>query len=120
MSLEKSAPGHKRRRRAGSTAAVEARSKAQHIAFAPVIFYATVVLRDTGLLALLARASQKGLTPDELSQASELSSYAVSVLTELAVDAGIMRRDGSRLVLEDVGYFLMVRSEGYTSELQPR
>src|SRR5690625_5690448 len=73
MSLEKSAPGHKRRRRAGSTAAVEARSKAQHIAFAPVIFYATVVLRDTGLLALLARASQKGLTPDELSQASELS-----------------------------------------------
>src|SRR5690625_1870902 len=102
MSLEKSAPGHKRRRRAGSTAAVEARSKAQHIAFAPVIFYATVVLRDTGLLALLARASQKGLTPDELSQASELSSYAVSVLTELAVDAGIMR------------------SEEHTSELQSR
>ena len=107
MSLEKSAPGHKRRRRAGSTAAVEARSKAQHIAFAPVIFYATVVLRDTGLLALLARASQKGLTPDELSQASELSSYAVSVLTELAVDAEIMRYEGERLVLEDVGYFLM-------------
>ena len=107
MELKEDAPGYKRRRRAGSGAAVEARSKAQHIAFAPVIFYATVVLRDTGLLALLGQASKSGLTPDELSDASGLTGYAVSVLTELAVDAGIMRRDGTRLVLEDVGYFLM-------------
>jgi hypothetical protein len=107
MSLERGASERKRKRRNGPTAAVLARSKAQQIAFGPVIFYAAVVMRDTGMLSHLAESSKAGLTQEELASASGLSRYAVSVLTDLAVDAGIVRYQEDRLLLEDLGYFLM-------------
>ncbi|MDQ2076428.1 methyltransferase [Marinimicrobium sp. ABcell2] len=107
MSLKNDTRAPIRRRKAGPGAAVEARSKAQKIAFGPVIFYAAVVMRDTGLLALLARSFPAGLTVEELCRQSGLSHYAVSVLTDLAVDADIVRYRDDHLVLEDLGYFLM-------------
>lgn len=88
-------------------AAVKARSQAQQLAFAPIIFYAAVVMRNTGLLARLSEAGSTGLTTAELSERSGLSEYGVSVLLELAADADIATRSGERFVLEDLGYFLI-------------
>lgn len=88
-------------------AAVKARSQAQQLAFAPIIFYATIVMRNTGLLTRLSEAGAAGLTVAELSERSNLSEYAVSVLLELAADADIAARDGDKFVLEDLGYFLI-------------
>lgn len=88
-------------------AAVKARSQAQQLAFAPIIFYAAVVMRNTGLLTRLSEAGPAGLTIAELSERSSLSEYAVSVLLELAADADIAARDDERFVLQDLGYFLI-------------
>lgn len=88
-------------------AAVKARSAAQQLAFAPIIFYAAVVMRNTGLLALLSEAGSAGLTVAELSERSGLSDYAVSVLLELAADADITTREDDKFVLADLGYFLI-------------
>lgn len=99
---ETSKPRQKPKRRS----AVTARSRAQQLAFAPIIFYAAVVMRNTGLLARLSEADE-GLSMAELSQQSGLSDYAVSVLMDLAVDADIVKRQGKALLLDDLGYFLM-------------
>ncbi|MEX1033193.1 MAG: class I SAM-dependent methyltransferase [Cellvibrionaceae bacterium] len=89
------------------TPAVKARSRAQQIAFAPIIFYAADVMRKTGLLACLNEANSTGLTSTELSQRVGLSDYAVSVLMDLAVDVEIVKRQGDSLLLDDLGYFLL-------------
>ena len=43
--------------------AVEAKSNAQKIAFAPVVYQATRALRDLGILELLSRSSDRGRVP---------------------------------------------------------
>src|SRR5690606_4493846 len=83
------------KRKSRPRTAVDARSRAQQLAFAPIIFYATVVMRDSGLLAQLAR-SQNGLSLAELGAQSGLSDYAVSVLVDLARDADIVKDRGGR------------------------
>ncbi|MGQ9425126.1 class I SAM-dependent methyltransferase [Gilvimarinus sp. F26214L] len=87
--------------------AVKARSRAQQLAFAPVIFYAAVVMRNTGLLKSLEEANGHGATRAQLGEQCGLSEYAVSVLLELAADAEIVSRDDDRFVLDDLGYFLL-------------
>jgi len=101
-------PKPKLTRRATSGAkAVKAREKAQWLAFSPVIFYASVVMRDAGLLAHLSKATTRGLTLTELCNESGWSEYAVSVLMDLAADAEIVTRCDDRFILDDLGYFLM-------------
>jgi hypothetical protein len=92
----------KAKRKSKPTSAVEARSRAQQIAFGPIIFYATVVMRNTGLLMALSKTEQ-GQNTLELSRKSGLSEYAVSVLMDLAADAEIVYRDGERWRLGDAG-----------------
>lgn len=96
----------KAKRKSKRRSAVDARSRAQQIAFGPIIFYATVVMRNTGLLTALSTSDQ-GLDKAELSSKSGLTEYAVSVLMDLAADAEIVLRDGERWRLADAGYFLM-------------
>ncbi|MCW8194111.1 methyltransferase domain-containing protein [Proteobacteria bacterium 005FR1] len=96
----------KAKRKSKRSSAVQARSRAQQIAFGPIIFYAAVVMRNTGLLTALSKTEQ-GLGMDELCRRSGLSEYAVSVLMDLAVDADIVHREGDRWRLADAGYFLM-------------
>lgn len=95
------------RRSTNATKAIKARAKAQWLAFSPVIFYASVVMRDAGLLAHLSKASSQGLTLTELCEVSGWSEYAASVLLDLAADTEIVIRAGERFVLDDLGYFLM-------------
>lgn len=107
MSTYESPEASKTRQKPKRRSAVTARSRAQQLAFAPIIFYAAAAMRNTGLLACLNEADDGGLTVSELSRRSGLSAYAVSVLMDLAVDADIVKREGDGLLLDDLGYFLM-------------
>jgi hypothetical protein len=73
---------------------LDAMEKAQMIAFAPVMFHATVALRDLGILQMID-ARTTGLTADEIQQQSGLSRYGVRVLLEAGLGIGLLTlKDG--------------------------
>lgn len=78
-----------------------ARFEAQKIAFGPVVFQCVRVAWKSGLLARMEAAGKSSVT--ELSASGALSEYAVSVLLETALSAGVVRREGEHYSLTRVG-----------------
>jgi ubiquinone/menaquinone biosynthesis C-methylase UbiE len=75
--------------------ALEAKEKAQWISFAPFVFQATRVLRDTGILQIVQNNQQDGLTLEEIVEKAKLPHYGVRVLVEAALGIGLLTcRDG--------------------------
>ena len=87
--------------------ALEAVSEAQRLAFAPLAFQATSVMRDRGVLAALADAVPDGLPAAEVVARTGLSDYAVRVLLEAGLGLRIVWRRGGRYHLGKLGRFLL-------------
>lgn len=88
--------------------ALEAVSMAQWLAFAPLAFQATVVMRDRGVLAALAEGSPtQGRPLDEIASASGLSTYATRVLLEAGLGLRIVWRRDGRYHLGKLGRYLL-------------
>ncbi|GAA5215109.1 methyltransferase [Corallincola platygyrae] len=87
--------------------ALEARSDAQRIAFAPFIFQATVAARNLGLLNALYEARDKGMTAQELSDRTKVSLYGVKVLLDMGLSAGIVWKSKYKYVLSKTGFFIV-------------
>lgn len=87
--------------------AIEAKSRAQDIAFAPVAFFASVVMRDTGLLAVLAEAGTAGLDVADLVERSGIAEYGVLVLLDYGTDLGLVTKSGETFSLDAVGRFML-------------
>ena len=66
---------------------LEARAKAQQIAFGPMVFQAIRVLWKTGILATIEAAGDQGITVTELSAKTSISEYGVSVLCDMPASA---------------------------------
>ncbi len=76
--------------------AVEAIEHAQWIAFAPFMFQASRVLRDSGILAALDATRQAGLTLEETVQRVQLPQYGVRVLLEAGLGIGLVQENNGR------------------------
>ncbi len=87
--------------------AVEAKSQAQAIAFAPFAFQAAVVMRDMGLLDALDSEDRHGLGVGELASRTALSEYGVSVLLDFGVNLGLVRKQDDTFLLDRVGHFIL-------------
>jgi hypothetical protein len=88
--------------------ALQAVSAAQWLAFAPLAFQATSVMRDRGVLAALAEApAGEGRSLDEVVEATGLSAYAVRVLLEAGLGLHIVWRCEGRYHLGKLGRFLL-------------
>ncbi|MEJ6022746.1 SAM-dependent methyltransferase [Ramlibacter sp. PS4R-6] len=90
--------------------ALEAISAAQWLAFAPLAFQATAVMRDRGILAALAggdAAAREGMTIDDVAKATGTSEYATRVLLEAALGLRIVWRREGRYFLGKLGRFLV-------------
>ena len=86
---------------------LEAQRRAHEIAFAPVTFQVARLMRRFGLFALL-NEDRHGLTLDELTErAPQLSHYAVQVLLESALTAGMVCCTDDRFVLSKLGWILL-------------
>src|SRR5688572_30490208 len=68
--------------------ALQAKEKAQWIAFAPVVFQVTKVIRDTGILAAISENG--GLTQKQVVEKLKLPEYGVRVLLESALGIGLL------------------------------
>jgi ubiquinone/menaquinone biosynthesis C-methylase UbiE len=86
----------------GAMSLEDARFEAQKLVFGPLLFQATRLLRDLGILRAL-RVARSGLTLDEITEKTDASRYGVVVLMEAGLAAGVVRCEGERYFLTTTG-----------------
>jgi len=99
----------------GELSAVAAKSMAQHIAFSPYIFQATVALKELGILQFIDKNRRKGVLLSEIIDAVKVSEYGVSVLLDFALTCGLVsvthdeseQKNSPRYRLTKVAFFLL-------------
>ncbi|TDX02283.1 methyltransferase [Dinghuibacter silviterrae] len=87
--------------------ALESKDLAQWIAFGPVVFQVAKVLRDTGILTAVEESGLKGLTQDEIVEATTLPRYGVRVLLESGLGIGLVILNDLRYTLTKTGHFIL-------------
>jgi len=88
--------------------ALQAVTAAQSLAFSPLAFQATLVMRDRGVLSALAAAAPKaGCSLEDIVSATGLSTYAVRVLLEAGLGLNIVWRKYDRYHLGKLGFFIL-------------
>lgn len=93
--------------REDNISAADARFEAQKIAFAPFTFQAAYTMVRLGILDVLLKSGEGGLSEKDISEKCFISAYGVSVLTQVGLGLGILKLNGEdRLVLGKTGYFL--------------
>ncbi len=86
--------------------ALQAKHAAQLIAFAPVVFQVARCMRDFGILELLYKHSENGLSLDEICEQIDLSKYAIKVLLESSLSSDIVKVKNDRYKITKTGYYL--------------
>lgn len=87
--------------------ALDAISHAQFIAFAPYIFQASVILRDSGILATIEKARVEGITIDEVAASVKMSRYGVRILMEAGLGIGLLFKKDEKYFLAKTGHFFL-------------
>ncbi len=87
--------------------ALEAKEYAQWIAFAPFVFQASRILRDSGILLEVLNARREGITIDELEKKLKLSHYGLRVLIEAGLGIGLLTLNGNRYYITKTGYYIL-------------
>ena len=90
-----------------SKTAFDAKSEAQRIAFAPVVFQACRILRDSGILELVQRSGSTGLALHEVTEKISLPRYGIKVLMEAGLGIGLFCQNDGRYTLTKLGYFML-------------
>ena len=83
--------------------AYEALSEAQRIAFAPIVFQACRVLRNSGVLEQVQRSGPAGMTLDEAAAAINLPRYGIKILLESGLGIGLFTLNNGRFALTKLG-----------------
>jgi ubiquinone/menaquinone biosynthesis C-methylase UbiE len=86
--------------------ALQAKEKAQWITFAPFVFQATRVLRDSGILETV-EAHKDGITLEQLNAAVNLPLYGVRVLVEAALGIGLLVLNNGLYQTTKTTYFIL-------------
>lgn len=87
--------------------ALDAISHAQFIAFAPYIFQASVILRDSGILTTIEKARAEGTTIDEVAASVKMSRYGVRILMEAGLGIGLLYKKEDKYYLAKTGHFFL-------------
>lgn len=85
--------------------ALQAKEKAQWIAFAPFVFQSARILRDSSILEHISQ-SKDGLTQEEVEAAVEMSTYGVRVLLEAGLGIGLLIKKQNRYYATKTAFFL--------------
>lgn len=89
--------------------ALDAKSDAQKIAFAPIMFQAAKALRDRGILSYLRR-EKGGCSVSDIAQHAKLSEYGTLVLLEAGLSMELVYVKDDMFYLTKTGYFMCVDS----------
>lgn len=87
--------------------ALQAKEHAQWIAFAPMVFQASRILRDSGILKEVEKARKTGITLEELVEKVGLPHYGVRVLVEAGLGIGLIIINNNKYTITKAGYFVL-------------
>lgn len=87
--------------------ALEAKEYAQWIAFAPFVFQASRILRDSGVLEKVSQSRREGISMDDLEKKLKLSHYGLRVLLEAGLGIGLLTIQNSKFHITKAGYFIL-------------
>lgn len=87
--------------------AFDARFEAQKIAFGPVVFHCVRYAWKRGMLQALAEAGERGTTLDELEATGRWSRYALKLVLESCLSAGVVHIGDGRWQLDKAGFCLI-------------
>ena len=94
--------------------AVDAKTRAQEIAFAPMTFQAVRAMLELGLLQMIEDAGDNGISGTELAEKSGVSLYGVNLLCEMALGIKVIKlsedstfETDERYVLGKIGWMLL-------------
>ena len=94
--------------------AVDAKTRAQEIAFAPMTFQAVRAMLELGLLQMIEDAGDNGISGTELAEKSGVSLYGVNLLCEMALGMKVIKlsedstfETDERYVLGKIGWMLL-------------
>ncbi|MEE8408244.1 MAG: class I SAM-dependent methyltransferase, partial [Myxococcota bacterium] len=90
-----------------SRSTLDAKMDAQKIAFAPVMFQAVRVARDTGVLEAVLEAGSAGIEIEEVAEKTGLSFYGVTVLLEGCLGIDVVQLKDERYIITKTGFFLL-------------
>jgi SAM-dependent methyltransferase len=86
--------------------ALQAKEEAQWITFAPFVFQATRVLRDSGILSLV-ESNRSGITLEEVTEKIKLPAYGIRVLMEAALGIGLLILKDGKYKITKTTYFIL-------------
>jgi SAM-dependent methyltransferase len=86
--------------------ALQAKEEAQWITFAPFVFQATRVLRDSGILSLV-ESNRGGMTLEEVNEKIKLPPYGIRVLMEAALGIGLLILKDGKYKITKTTYFIL-------------
>jgi len=89
-----------------SRSAFDAKAQAQRIAFAPMMFQACRILRDSGILELVHKSGAAGMTLSEVVTKISLPRYGIKVLMEAGLGIGLFCLNENRFTTTKLGYFM--------------
>ncbi len=87
--------------------AFAARFEAQKIAFGPVVFQCVRYAWKRGMLQALSDAGGAGLAVPELAATGRWTEYALKVVLETCLSAGVVLLHGGRYALDKAGYCVL-------------
>ncbi|WJG25057.1 class I SAM-dependent methyltransferase [Vibrio furnissii] len=87
--------------------ALAAKTEAQKLSFAPIVFHTARTLRDLGILQVLDDAGEVGLSAQEIHTQTSVSEYGVKVLLDMAISANIVLWNKPNYRLANLGFFLL-------------
>ena len=87
--------------------AFAARFEAQKIAFGPVVFQCVRYAWKRGVLQTLADTGGEGLSVTDLAATGKWSEYALKVVLETCLSAGVVYLEGGRYVLDKAGFCVL-------------
>jgi len=87
--------------------ALQAIEYAQLIAHAPMVFQASRILRDSGILQAALESGKTGLTLEELVAKVDLPHYGVRVLVESGLGIGLLLVNDDKYTLTKTGHFIL-------------
>ena len=87
--------------------AIKAIEYAQWIAHAPIVFQATRVMRENGILQSIQDAGKNGLTLEEVVENVKLPLYSVRVLLESGLGIGLLLENNKKYTLTKTAHFIL-------------
>jgi hypothetical protein len=90
--------------------AFAARFEAQKIAFGPVVFQCVRYAWKRGMLQAIADVGDDGVTVEQMAATGRWSTYALKVVLETCLSAGVVHLEEGRYLLDKAGYCVLTDS----------